>query len=154
MKKKTVRLIVLLLLCAVAFMVWFAFSVRSFDRIDSSSGFSFFACDPVPKQSLSLAPSGSFPGFSDTPVSWEDGRNYRALYLALRKPRYLVLPGLFPPPDGGTAIYELSGCVPMPICYWAEGLLWLPTRNGGWRPCLPLTHGAQLRDTIAELAAN
>lgn len=152
MKKKTVWLIVLLILCAVAFMVWFAFSVRSFDRIDRHSSLSFFASDPDPGQSFSVVRSGDYPGFSDTPVSWAAGRDYRALYLALRKPRYLVLPGLFPPPDGGTAIYEQPGCVPMPICYWAGGLLWLPTRNGGWLPCLPLTHAAQLRDTIAELA--
>ena len=150
MKRKTIWAALFFLVIAVCAVLWFAFNVRSFDQIDKMA-YGFLDCEIG--QSFTVVRSGEYPGFSDTPVSWEGGRGYRTLYNTLRKPRYLVFPGFFAPPDGGIAIWEHSGCTPVCIAYWADGLLWLPADNERWRPCLPLSHGTELEAVIAELAA-
>lgn len=89
--------------------------------------------------SFTVVREGSYPGLSDTPVSFEQGRPYRELLAALRAQKYLPLPSFPGAPDGGIAIYFMDGCTPSCIAYWDGSFLWLPgTQGSGWRRFLPL----------------
>ena len=136
MKKKIIlSLAVLGLLVAAG--AWYCFMEQTtFDQ--AFQGYSY-GPPASAAASFTVVREGTFPGFSDTPVTAEEGRPYRDLMTALRGQKYIPLPALSGAPDGGTAIYYLSGCSPGCMAYWDGFLLWLPaTDSEQWRPFLPL----------------
>lgn len=97
-----------------------------------------------PGQILSYAVSGTYPGLSGEPVSWEQGRTGRELAGLLERHTYAPV-FLLPPRAGGVAVSTASGCSPRYTAYWDGLFLWLPAVRGErlvWRGYLPSAPGA------------
>ncbi|MCI8869642.1 MAG: hypothetical protein HFF39_03700 [Lawsonibacter sp.] len=92
-----------------------------------------------PGQILSYAVSGTWPGLSDQPVSWEEGKTGRDFFRLLEGHTYASV-FLLPPRAGGVAASTTSGCSPRYTAYWDGLLLWLPVLRGerlAWQGYLP-----------------
>ena len=136
MKKKVISSLIILAVLAAAGVCYYQLGQTSFDR-----AFQGYAVLPPAEAeaSIGLLVEGTYPGLSDTPITWEQARPSRQTLQALRNHRYLPLPPLASPPDGGIDISQADGCSPVYLAYWDGVLLWLPAANSErWRPFLPL----------------
>ena len=136
MKKKAIFSLVILVLVMAAGTLYCLMGQTTFDNT-----FQGYDIEPpaIPTDSFTVVRQGTFPGFSDTPVTFDEGQNYRELLTALRGQDYLPFPSLPGAPDGGIAIYYLSGCTPECMAYWDGTFLWLPaSAPGRWNRFLPL----------------
>lgn len=89
-------------------------------------------------ESITLVYEGTYPGFSDVPVSAKDAAPSRRVIHALNQQKYTWAFPLLRPRDEGLAIYELTGCTPECVAYWDGRYLWLPKNyNGRWRGYAP-----------------
>lgn len=84
---------------------------------------------------------GTYPGLSDAPVTFDEGRTYRELLAALPGAEVSPPPRPAGAPDGGTAFYTASGCTPECMAYWDGTFLWLASNSSHWRRFLPLPPG-------------
>lgn len=135
-KKLSFRLVVLVLLVVGVLHYWAA---PTFDHAFQCNG---IGPPAEPADSVSVLREGTYPGLSDTPVTFDEGRDYRKLLAALRGQRYLRLPSLLGAPDGGTAFYTASGCTPECMAYWDGTFLWLASNHSSqWRRFLLLPPG-------------
>ena len=113
MKKKLSFCLVVLVLLAVGVLHYWA--APTFDHAFQCNG---IGPPAKPGGSFKVLREGTYPGLSDAPVTFDEGRTYRELLAALRGQRYLRLPALLGAPDGGTAFYTASGCTPECMAYW------------------------------------
>ena len=104
MKKKLSFCLVVLVLLAVGVLHYWA--APTFDHAFQCNG---IGPPAKPGGSFQVLREGTYPGLSDAPVTFDEGRTYRELLAALRGQRYLRLPALLGAPDGGTAFYTASG---------------------------------------------
>lgn len=101
--------------------------------------------------SIAILLEGSYPGFSDTPVTAKEAAPGRKAIYALEQQSYTWAFPLCRPHTGGISIYQLSGCSPEYRAYWDGRYLWLPKGyDGPWlgyRPSDP----DQLNETLEAL---
>ena len=91
-----------------------------------------------PSESITIVHEGSYPGFSDTPVTREQAAPGRRVLNALNQQKYTWAFPFLRPRDGGLAIYEMWGCTPECIAYWDGRRLWLPKGfEGPWAGYAP-----------------
>ena len=84
-------------------------------------------------ESIAILHEGTYPGFSDTPVTAEQAAPSQQVLNALDRQKYTWAFPLLRPRNGGIAIYELTGCSPEYIAYWDGRHLWLPKGfEGPW----------------------
>lgn len=95
MKKK---LSFCLVVCALAVGVLHYWAAPTFDHAFQCNG---IGPPAKPGGSFKVLREGTYPGLSDAPVTFDEGRTYRELLAALRGQRYLRLPALLGPPHGG-----------------------------------------------------
>jgi len=153
MKKKRLMFSLIAVVLAVLCFAYVFFFLNNptlrFGQIYSSHG---SAVEP-PAQTenyLSIVKEGSYIGFSDVPVSEEQGQSYRELFAALQKQQYKKIPSFIFPASGGIAIETLSGCSPVILFYWDGFALWVHSTQDGWmgyRPSSP----AALEETLNTL---
>lgn len=108
---------------------------RSFHQLPQKTG------GQIPARgarSIVILPEGSYPGFSDTPVTAQQAAPGRRALYALGQQKYTWAFPLSKPQEGGILIYELSGCMPEYRAYWDGRYLWLPRGfDGPWRGYRP-----------------
>ena len=103
---------------------------RSFDHLSSKRGITSPA---RASKSIAIVHEGTYPGFSDTPVTAEQAAPSQQALYALDRQKYTWAFPLLRPRNGGIAIYELTGCSPEYIAYWDGRHLWLPKGfEGPW----------------------
>ena len=140
MKKKRLMFSLIAVVLAVLCFAYVFFFLNSptlrFGQIYSSHG---SAVEPPAKTEryLSIVEEGTFPGFSDTPVSEEQGRPYREVFAALQKQQYKKIPSFIPPVSEGIAIETLIGCSPTILFYWDGFALWVHSIQDGWTGYVP-----------------
>ena len=96
-----------------------------------------------PGHTFSYPTAGTYPGFSDRPVSWEEGKAGRDFFRLLGEYTYAPVP-LLRPRARGVAAYTITGCTPEYTAYWDGLLLWLPVLRQEqlvWRGYLPSSPG-------------
>ena len=121
-KQLSFRLVVLVLLDVGVLHYWAA---PTFDHAFQCNG---IGPPAKPGGSFQVLREGTYPGLSDAPVTFDEGRTYRELLAALRGQRYLRLPALLGAPDGGTAWPRtpLIGAAFSPFPPAAWGRSWSP----------------------------
>ena len=138
MKKKAIFSLVILVLVMAAGTLYCVMGQTTFDN-----AFQGYDIEPpaIPTDSFTVVRQGTFPGFSDTPVTFDEGQNY------------LPFPSLPGAPDGGIAVYYLSSCTPECMAYWDGTFLWLPAsapgRGNRFLPLPPHSLGEQLEKISA-----
>ena len=107
-----------------------------FGQIYSSPG---SAVEPPAKteEYLFIVEEGTYPGFSDVPVSEEQGRPYREVFAALQEQQYKKLPSFISPASDGIAIRAAIGCSPAYLFYWDGFALWVHSTQDGWLGYVP-----------------
>ena len=95
MKKKLSFCLVVLVLLAVGVLHYWA--APTFDHAFQCNG---IGPPAKPGGSFKVLREGTYPGLSDAPVTFDEGRTYRELLAALRGQRYLRLPALLGAPKG------------------------------------------------------
>lgn len=138
MKKKIIFSLIILTLIFTIGVCYYQFGQTTFDR-----AFQCYDIEPPaePAVSFHVRREGTYPGLSDAPVTFDEGRDYRELLAALRGQAYLHIPSLLGAPDGGTAFYTAAGCTPECMAYWDGTFLWLASDSSRWRCFLPLPPG-------------
>lgn len=96
MKKKLSFCLVVLVLLAVGVLHYWA--APTFDHAFQCNG---IGPPAKPGGSFKVLREGTYPGLSDAPVTFDEGRTYRELLAALRGQRYLRLPALLGAPTAG-----------------------------------------------------
>ena len=96
MKKKLSFCLVVLVLLAVGVLHYWA--APTFDHAFQCNG---IGPPAKPGGSFKVLREGTYPGLSDAPVTFDEGRTYRELLAALRGQRYLPSPPCWGPPTAG-----------------------------------------------------
>ena len=150
MKKKHLIISLIAVILAVLCFAYVPFLLRdpalSFKQIYPGPG---SAIKPPAKAGKyrSIAKDGTYPGFSDEPISEEQGRSYQEVFAALQKQQYKKIPFFIFPASGGIAIKTIIGCSPAISFYWDGFALWVHSAQDGWAgyaPSSPKILGATL----------
>lgn len=151
MKKKLQISLIFAAVCLVALATAIALHL-TLDHLTLSQIHRASCADTPPaaaKRTFSYATVGAYPGFSDEPVSWEEGQSGRDFYALLGEHTYTRI-YLLRPRQGGTAVSTTTGCSPKYVAYWDGRFLWFPVIRrerlvwDGYLPSSPRQFGESL----------
>lgn len=131
--KKKLRIPLIIAACLAVFCLGFLLAgmtvPRSFYKLPRGRG----SVPPAQASgTVTIVLEGTYPGFSDTPVTAEQAAPGRRVMYALRAQKYTWGFPLLRPRNDGLAICEMTGCTPEYIAYWDGRYLWLPNERGTW----------------------